>query len=44
MITAEFRCSKRSAEMIDTGESEDTTKSRWKVSFNIVQKKKVLGQ
>ena len=39
MITnGKFRCSKRSSEMIDTEKSEDTSKSKWKVSFNLVQK------
>lgn len=44
MVTAPFRCSKRSSEMIDTENNEDTSKSHWKVSFNIMQKKKVSGQ
>lgn len=43
-ITAPFRCAKRSSEMIDTGNDEDTKKSHWKVSFNVMQKKKVSGQ
>lgn len=44
MITAPFRCSKRSAEMYKTGKNEDTSKSYWKVSFNLVQKKTVAAQ
>ena len=35
-IEAEFRCSKVSAEMLETGD--------YKLSFNLVQKKKVSGQ
>lgn len=35
---AKFRVSKRSSEMIQTGEDEDTSKSLWKVSFNLMQK------
>lgn len=39
MITnGKFRCSKRSSEMLETEKSEDTSKSKWKVSFNLVQK------
>lgn len=44
MITAPFRCSKRTSEMIDTGEDEDASKSRWKVSFNLMQKELVASQ
>ena len=44
MITAPFRVSKRTSEMIDTGEDEDTSKSRWKVSFSLMQKELVLSQ
>ena len=36
---AEFRVSKRSTEMIKTEQNEDTSKSKWKVSFNLMQKK-----
>lgn len=35
---AKFRVSKRSSEMIQTGLDEDTFKSKWKVSFNLMQK------
>lgn len=35
---AKFRVSKRSSEMYETGIDEDTSKSRWKVSFNLMQK------
>lgn len=38
IITAPFRVSKRTSEMILTGNDEDTSKSRWKVSFNLMQK------
>ncbi len=41
VITAPFRCSKRTSEMIDTGDGEDVSQSHWRVSFNITQKKKV---
>ena len=41
ILTAPFRCSKRSSEMNDTGEDEDPSKSHWKVSFNIMQKSSV---
>lgn len=44
MITAPFRVSKRTSEMIDTGGDEDTSKSRWKVSFNLMQKELVSSQ
>lgn len=44
MITAPFRCSKRTSEMHKTGKNEDTSKSYWKVSFNLVQKKTVAAQ
>lgn len=44
MITAPFRCSKRSCEMYLTGKNEDTSKSRWKVSFNLMQKSLVASQ
>ena len=35
---AKFRVSKRTSEMHLTGEDEDTSKSLWKVSFNLMQK------
>lgn len=35
---AKFRVSKRTSEMHKTGLDEDTTKSYWKVSFNLMQK------
>lgn len=44
MITAPFRCSKRNSEMIETGEDEDPSKSKWKVSFNLMQKSLVDSQ
>lgn len=44
IITAPFRVSKRASEMIDTGLDEDTSKSTWKVSFNLMQKELVSSQ
>lgn len=44
MITAPFRVSKRTSEMYLTGNDEDTSKSRWKVSFNLMQKSLVSSQ
>lgn len=35
---AKFRVSKRTSEMHMTGKDEDTSKSTWKVSFNLMQK------
>lgn len=35
---AKFRVSKRTSEMHLTGNDEDTSKSLWKVSFNLMQK------
>ena len=36
---AEFRVSKRKSKMHKTGQDEDTSKSFWQVSFNLMQKK-----
>ena len=36
---AEFRVSKRKSKMHQTGEDEDTSKSFWQVSFNMMQKR-----
>lgn len=44
IITADFRCAKRTCDMILTDEIEQSTKTRWKVSFTCSQKKKVSGQ
>ena len=44
MITAPFRVSKRNSEMIETGQDEDTSKSSWKVSYNLMQKSLVDSQ
>lgn len=44
MITAPFRVSKRTSEMHLTGNDEDTSKSKWKVSFNLMQKSLVASQ
>lgn len=38
ILTAPFRVSKRSCEMYNTSQDEDTSKSKWKVSFNLMQK------
>ncbi len=44
MITAPFRVSKRTSEMHLTGDDEDTSKSKWKVSFSLMQKSLVASQ
>lgn len=44
ILTAPFRCSKRSSEMIDTKEDEDPNNSHWKISFSIMQKELVDSQ
>lgn len=44
MITAPFRVSKRTSEMYYTENNEDTSKSLWKVSFNLMQKSLVDSQ
>lgn len=44
MITAPFRVSKRTSEMYYTGDDENTSKSVWKVSFNLMQKELVQAQ
>lgn len=41
---AKFRVSDRTSEMISTGEDEDTSKSKWKVSFNLMQKELTATQ
>ena len=41
---AKFRVSKRTSEMHLTGEDEDTSKSLWKVSFNLMQKELTQAQ
>lgn len=38
ILTAPFRVSKRNCEMHNTSQDEDTSKSKWKVSFNLMQK------
>ena len=35
---AKFRVSKRKVEMIDTEQGTSTSKTRWKCSFNLMQK------
>ena len=44
ILTAQFRCSKRSCDMISTDGEEESEKTKWKVSFNVSQKSKVSGQ
>ncbi len=39
LTNAEFRVSKRKSKMHKTGLDEDTSKSCWQVSFNMMQKK-----
>ena len=41
---AKFRVSKRTSEMHKTGLDEDTSKSKWKVSFNLMQKELTAQQ
>ncbi len=41
---AKFRVSKRTSEMHQTGNDEDTSKSLWKVSFNLMQKELTTAQ
>lgn len=41
---AEFRVSKRKSKMHQTGLDEDTSKSYWQVSFNMMQKKLTQAQ
>lgn len=43
-LSANFRCAKRSVDMISTDEVEQSTKTKWKVSFTCSQKTKVSGQ
>lgn len=44
VLSADFRCAKRSVDMISTDEKEQSSKTKWKVSFTCSQKKKVSGQ
>lgn len=41
---AKFRVSKRKVEMIDTEKSESTSSTRWKCSFNLMQKELTEAQ
>lgn len=43
-IEADFRCGKRKCSMISTTQEENSSKTRWKVSFSVSQKKKIKGQ
>lgn len=41
---AKFRISKRKVDMIDTEKGEGTSKTRWKVSFSLMQKELTQAQ
>lgn len=43
-LEADFRCAKRSCNMISTDSTEQSEQTKWKVSFTCSQKKKVSGQ
>lgn len=43
-LIGDFRCGKRSCEMISTDDNEQSEKTRWKVTFTCSQKQKVRGQ
>ena len=43
-LEANFRCAKRKCDMISTDDVENSTKTKWKVSFTASQKQKVSGQ
>lgn len=44
ILEAPFRCAKRSCEMYQTSNDQGVEENRWKISFNLSQKKKVAGQ
>ena len=44
LLEADFRCAKRSCEMIQTDEEELSENTCWKVSITASQKKPVEGQ
>lgn len=44
LLEANFRCAKRSVDMISTDEEEQSEKTKWKVTFTCSQKQKVKGQ
>lgn len=44
LLEADFRCAKRSCEMIQTDKEEESSKTCWKVSFTASQKTPVEGQ
>ncbi len=44
ILKANFRCAKRTCNMISTEEDENTNKTKWKVTFTCSQKEKVSGQ
>jgi len=44
IMIAPFRCAKRSAEMYRTSNDEGVSENKWKVSFNLSQKKKTIVQ
>lgn len=41
---AKFRISKRKVDMVDTEKGEGTSNTRWKVSFNLMQKELTAAQ
>lgn len=43
-LIGNFRCAKRTVDMISTTEEEQSEKTKWKVSFTCSQKEKVSGQ
>lgn len=44
LLTSDFRCSKRSCDMISTDDEEESEETKWSVSFSVSQKKKEDGQ
>lgn len=44
LYNAKFRVSKRKVDMIDTEKAENTSKTRWKCSFNLIQKELTEAQ
>ena len=44
LLTANFRCAKRTCEMISTDDEEESEETKWKISFTASQKDPVEGQ
>lgn len=44
ILTADFRCAKRTCDMISTDDEDESTETKWKVSFTCSQKAKIKGQ